>query len=73
MGGDPRIIDAFEADPEVRVIVLAGAGERAFVSGADISEFEQRRDTEEAIGAYDAVGEERARARLPGRSSRPSP
>ena len=37
----PRIIAAFDADPEVRVIVLRGAGERAFVSGADISEFEQ--------------------------------
>ncbi len=36
----PRIVSAFEADPDVRVIVLAGAGERAFVSGADISEFE---------------------------------
>ena len=27
----PRIITAFEEDPEVRVIVVAGAGERAFV------------------------------------------
>ena len=54
----PKIVAAFEADPDVRVIVLAGAGERAFVSGADISEFEQRRDSEEAIRAYDAVSEE---------------
>jgi enoyl-CoA hydratase/carnithine racemase len=54
----PKIVAAFEADPDVRVIVLAGAGERAFVSGADISEFERRRDSEEAIGAYDAVSEE---------------
>jgi enoyl-CoA hydratase/carnithine racemase len=54
----PKIVGAFEADPEVRVIVLCGAGERAFVSGADISEFEQRRDSEEAISAYDAVSEE---------------
>lgn len=28
-----------ENDPEVRVIVLTGAGEKAFVAGADISEF----------------------------------
>jgi enoyl-CoA hydratase/carnithine racemase len=54
----PKIIAAFEADPEVRAIVLAGAGKRAFVSGADISEFEAKRDTEEAIAAYDVVGEE---------------
>src|SRR5204862_4644982 len=53
----PKIVAAFEADPEVRAIVLAGAGERAFVSGADISEFERRRDSEDAIKAYDAVGE----------------
>ena len=53
----PRIIAAFEADPEVRVIVIAGAGERAFVSGADISEFDKKRDTEEAIRAYDRVGD----------------
>ena len=52
----PKIIAAFEADPHVRVIVLAGAGERAFVSGADISEFEKKRDTEEAIETYDAAG-----------------
>jgi enoyl-CoA hydratase/carnithine racemase len=53
----PKIIAAFEADPQVRVIVLAGAGERAFVSGADISEFEAKRDTEAAIRAYDSVGD----------------
>ena len=53
----PKIIAAFEADPEVRVIMLAGAGERAFVSGADISEFEAKRDSEDAIKAYDVVGD----------------
>ena len=53
----PRVIAAFEADPEVRVIVLTGAGERAFVSGADISEFESKRSAEENIRIYDAAGE----------------
>jgi enoyl-CoA hydratase/carnithine racemase len=53
----PKIIAAFEADAEVRVIVLRGAGERAFISGADISEFESKRDSEEAIKAYDVVGD----------------
>ena len=28
-----------EADPEVRVVIICGAGEKAFVAGADISEF----------------------------------
>jgi enoyl-CoA hydratase/carnithine racemase len=53
----PRIIAAFDADADVRVIVLAGAGERAFISGADISEFEAKRGSEDAIKAYDAVGD----------------
>jgi len=58
----PRIMAAFEADAEVRVIVLAGAGEKAFVSGADISEFEQKRSAEENIKVYDAAGEAAQRA-----------
>lgn len=52
----PKIIAAFEADPAVRVIVLTGAGERAFVSGADISEFEKKRGSDEAIKVYDEAG-----------------
>jgi enoyl-CoA hydratase/carnithine racemase len=35
----PGILDRFEADPAIRVIVLRGAGDKAFVSGLDISEF----------------------------------
>src|SRR5262245_56170596 len=53
----PKIMAAFEADPEVRVIVLTGAGEKAFVSGADISEFEEKRSAEDSIKVYDAAGE----------------
>jgi len=52
----PKIIAAFEADPAVRVIVLTGAGEKAFVSGADISEFEKKRGNAEAIKVYDEAG-----------------
>lgn len=40
-----EIIDALralDADPAVRVIVLTGAGDKAFVAGADISEFAGR-------------------------------
>ncbi len=53
----PKIMADFEADPEVRVIVLTGAGEKAFVSGADISEFEEKRSAEDSIKLYDAAGE----------------
>ena len=63
----PRIVAAFEGDAEVRVIVLTGAGERAFVSGADISEFDQKRSSEEGIKLYDAAGEA-AHAALTGAS-----
>ncbi|MEU1185879.1 enoyl-CoA hydratase-related protein [Streptomyces sp. NPDC005820] len=37
-------LGAMDEDPEVRVVVLRGAGEQAFVSGADISEFPGLRD-----------------------------
>lgn len=53
----PRIMADFAADPAVRVIVLTGAGEKAFVSGADISEFEAKRSAENSIKVYDAAGE----------------
>ena len=48
----PEIADSLAADDEVRVIVLRGAGEVAFVSGADISEFEEKR-TGDAAGRYE--------------------
>jgi len=45
-------VDAFNADDDVRVIVLKGAGDKAFVAGADISKFEDERASEAAIEAY---------------------
>src|SRR5437660_11997316 len=47
-----QIIDDFERDDAIRVIVVSGAGGRAFVSGAAISEFKERRTSEEAAAAY---------------------
>jgi enoyl-CoA hydratase/carnithine racemase len=49
------ILDTWERDEAVRVVVIAGAGEKAFVSGADISQFEQLRSNAEAQRAYDAA------------------
>lgn len=46
------------ADDSVRVIVLRGEGDTAFVSGADISEFETLRSTPQAVSHYDACVEE---------------
>jgi enoyl-CoA hydratase/carnithine racemase len=44
----PAAVGELDGDPQVRVIVLRGAGDVAFVSGADISEFEESRNTERA-------------------------
>ncbi|MFL6649529.1 MAG: enoyl-CoA hydratase [Sulfurifustaceae bacterium] len=50
----PGILADFAADPAVRVIVLRGGGGETFVSGADISQFEAKRSTPEAIADYNA-------------------
>src|SRR3982075_4690198 len=39
-------------DSDVRVVVLVGAGDKAFVSGADISQFEKTRHNAEASEEY---------------------
>jgi enoyl-CoA hydratase len=57
----PEILDKFEKDPAVRVIVLKGAGDQAFVSGADISEFEQQRASSAGNENYDRVSDEASR------------
>lgn len=46
------VLEQFELDPAVRVIVLTGAGGKAFVSGADISKFESERATVDAVVEY---------------------
>jgi enoyl-CoA hydratase len=53
----PEILHRFESDPLIRVIVLKGAGDKAFVSGADISQFEKARSSEEANAYYDRISE----------------
>ncbi|MBT5050416.1 MAG: enoyl-CoA hydratase [Rhodospirillaceae bacterium] len=50
-----EIIDDFNSDDDVRVIVMQGAGDKAFVSGSDISEFAERRATPEQREIYDAL------------------
>ncbi|MBX9712050.1 MAG: enoyl-CoA hydratase/isomerase family protein [Xanthobacteraceae bacterium] len=50
------IMKDFARDPEVRVVVITGAGEKAFVSGADISKFAEERGSKETSDRYnDAV------------------
>jgi enoyl-CoA hydratase/carnithine racemase len=45
-------MNKFDADDDIRVIVLQGAGEKAFVSGADISKFESERADTARIKEY---------------------
>jgi enoyl-CoA hydratase len=52
-----RILSDFVRDDDVRVIVLTGAGGKAFVSGADISKFEDERATEAAVKRYNTAVE----------------
>ena len=44
-------LDRLDADPETRAVVLRGAGEKAFVAGADISEFPSLRESGARAGS----------------------
>ncbi len=50
-----EIATDFADDPKIRVVVVTGAGGKAFVSGADISKFEQERASEEQFKLYNAT------------------
>ncbi|HEU0150940.1 MAG TPA: enoyl-CoA hydratase [Bradyrhizobium sp.] len=47
-----RALTALRDDPDIRVVVLTGAGDKAFVSGADISQFEKNRHNAAASEEY---------------------
>jgi enoyl-CoA hydratase/carnithine racemase len=53
-----KIMEDFAADPEVRVVVITGAGGKSFVSGADISKFADERAGREAVARYNAAVEQ---------------
>src|SRR3546814_4037025 len=59
------ILADFEADPAIRAVVRKGAGDMAFVSGADSSQFAEKRADAEAAASY-AKTSEAARRRLSG-------
>ncbi len=52
------ILDDFRNDDSVRVVVLTGAGGKAFVSGADISKFGSERSGQDAVAKYNATTEQ---------------
>ena len=53
----PPLLAMAEGDDRVRLVVFSGAGEKAFVSGADISQFEDMRAAREAVTRYESMAE----------------
>lgn len=47
--------ERFASNDTVRILVLSGAGGKAFVSGADVSKFETERASKEAVAHYNAT------------------
>ncbi|KAB0266648.1 enoyl-CoA hydratase [Microvirga brassicacearum] len=58
----PALMAALDRDPTIRVIVLRGAGEKTFASGADIAEFATLRADAEGGRLYEAANEAAFRA-----------
>jgi enoyl-CoA hydratase len=57
----PGYVQELTADDAIRVVILRGAGDQAFVAGADISQFKERRRNladEEEYGRISARGQE---------------
>jgi enoyl-CoA hydratase len=53
----PTVLDRFEQDPEIRVIVVSGEGDKAFVSGADVSQYEKQRASTQDVRHYEEIAE----------------
>ena len=56
-GAIPALLDQAQVDERVRLVVFSGAGDKAFVSGADISQFEDMRAAREAVSGYEQMAE----------------
>ena len=52
------LLEDFKNDKNIRVVVVTGAGGKAFVSGADISKFEKERSSQEGVDRYNAAVDE---------------
>src|SRR5258708_2389809 len=53
----PPLLDKAAKDDNVRMVVLSGEGGKSFISGADISQFEDLRAAKEAVKRYEALAE----------------
>lgn len=65
----PALLRAHDADPDVRVIVIDGAGDKAFIAGADISQFGDQRTDDDSQAAYNRAVD--AAYRAPTECSKP--
>lgn len=52
-----KAVEDFAADDAIRVIVVSGEGGKAFCAGADISEFEKNRASEDSVKIYNEAVE----------------
>jgi enoyl-CoA hydratase len=52
------LLHTAEEDDRIRLVVFTGAGEKAFVSGADITQFADMRAAQEAVARYEAMAEQ---------------
>jgi enoyl-CoA hydratase len=52
----PGYVKELAADDAIRVVILRGAGDKAFVAGADISQFKDRRRNMEDEAEYRRIG-----------------
>lgn len=64
-----EVLTAMKTDPDVRVVILTGAGEKAFISGGDISQFDKTRPNSQVA----AKSAERFRERQAALANFPKP
>ncbi len=55
-------LEDYAGDPAIRVVILKGEGDKAFISGADISQFKDKRSNAEQVRAAEAISERCNRA-----------
>ena len=58
------VIEAYAADPEIKVVVMRGSGTKAFISGGDIKSFDKTRANAEVARANRAIPGKLRRAML---------
>src|SRR5438105_2861265 len=50
-----KVIEDFAGDPSVRVVIVRGAGDKAFIAGGDFSAYDKQTASEEARKQTDRI------------------